>query len=477
MEARVPPVPQIPVHSSHDNHGSHHSPHFRKGPGLNDMPNPHSLESGYGSHPGSASLMSGQTSPFGAPTSNQQEPTPEMEELTLRDQKDKFQKPDYEHKVKTTPVWSKDLVHRIESLINEQNEKYNLGAPKSRLSESDKTEDDKDTPTPEEEVKEEPKAQIKVTREKTPEDLEDGECSDGAEESSPALNQTTPISSDEMETEPPLTKNPPSPREEVSENSRQRFSRSPSPSYHYPPKRSPSVLERHVFEPRHNRFSPPPEEFYRRMRHPSPGRPPAEYNDRNYHPYGARPHSPPFGLHRRHSPPPFDGHRRISRSPGFEHHRHHYSPPRRRPLSPGYIRHHEMRHGHPEYLRRRSPSPIFSHHRRSPSPGPKFSAPLLRREFDYSPRRERMYYSPREMERHHGGFSPRHLEHERHRKRSPGGHRSPEPSQLREHRELPPEFRDRWSHHRSPSPHQQRYVFLLIVVSNGRLVEVSAFEA
>ena len=459
-EARVPPVPHaVPENAAH-------SPHLLKGPGFSEMPNAHSLESGYGSHPGSASLMPDQSSPFGNMPTNHankhQTPEVHLEGMSLEDRKDRLPKLDPERRVKTTPAWTKDLMHRIESLIHEQNEKYNLGSSTSKPSRLERLSTDSISPPYEEDDNSKPPVQpLEVKKEQTPEDLEDGECSgeDMGDEQSPELIQNILPSRDEVDAENPPLKRAGTPPVEVLETSQQRRSRTPSPSFPFPPGHSPTRVpgaERPLYE-RHERFPspPPPEDFYpHRMRPPSPGRPPVEFNDRFR--YGARPHSPPFAHHRRHSPP-FDGHRRISRSPGYDHHRHHYSPPRRRPPSPGYMRHHELRPGHPEYLRRRTPSPVYGHHRRSPSPVRKFTGPLIRREFDYSPpRHERIYHSPREMERHHGRYSPRHMEHERYRKRSPGGHRSPDLPKHRDHRDLPPEFRERWSHKRSPSPRHSR---------------------
>ena len=447
-------MPHVASHVFPDN--AIHSPTLRKGPGLSEMPNPLSLESGYGSHPGSASLMPEQSPPFTGVQVNQQAHTPEvqMEEMSLEDQQEKMKKFDPEHRVKTTPVWTKELMNRIESLIHEQNEKYNLGPSTAKSSKQEKLRRNSSTSQMDDDSTTPRIHSVQLRRERTPEDLEDGECSgdEFGDEQSP---ESVAPRKEEIDPEASKIKRvvTPPPPVETSETSRPRMSRTPSPNFHFPPNRSPPrVGERPLYE-RHERFpSPPPEDFYHhRIRHPSPGRPPPEFNDRYI--YGARPQSPPFVHHRRHSPP-FDGHRRIPRSPGFDHHRHHYSPPRRRIPSPGYIRHHEIRPGHPEYLRRRTPSPIYAHHRRSPSPIRKFSGPLIRREFDYSPRHERVY--PREMDRHHGGYSPRHMEHDRYRKRSPGGYRSPEPPKHRDQRELPPEFRERWTHKRSPSPHHSR---------------------
>ena len=466
------------------------SPHSHKGPALIEMPNPHSLESGYGSHPGSATVMSDQTPPppFGVVSSNHDQTSPErqmLEEMILKERRElsklkldskskhldklPFEK-DSDHKVKATPVWSKDLENRIESLLNEQNQKYNLNKTKVEHPKSTLHAKHVDA-SPSSQNDNEPDPITKIKREKTPEDLEDGECSgdDAGEEQDEHLEEEDGVISNkrhEHHETPSVDANKKtilSPNVEFSDNSRQRFSRSPSP-VRYPPGHSPPrPIERRAFDARPERYSPPPHDSYyhHRMRHPSPARPPAEYSDRNYHMYGARPHSPLYGLHRRRSPV-YDGHHRVPRSPGYDHRHphHHYSPPRRRPPSPGYLRHHEMRPGHPEFSRRRSPSPgSFVHHRRSPSPLRKYGGTLIRREYDYSPHRERMVYSPREMDRHHGGFSPRHHERERHRRHSPDHRnliRSPEAPKLREHRELPPEFRDRWAHHRSPSPHHIR---------------------
>lgn len=468
-QPRVPPVLHPQDHSVHN--ATKHSPSV---PNLSAMPVAHSLESGYESHPGSASLVPDQVSPFGLVSSHLEntENHDESANIEHRDAtkliteaKNKLLKYGGDNKLK---VWTKDLQYRIESLLHEQNQKYNLDNTKKSSSVDNRQIDDvspRDRKQSNENFEVQRKTKIK---EKFSDDLEDGECSgdDGAEEESPKLIPNTQPTSEQLETEPtPTVQSKDSPSlADISESSRQRFSRSPSPSFRYPHEHSPRMRDRLAFENRHDRFSPPPSDFFHRRERPlSPNRPPVEFDNRNYRGFGARPPSPSFGLHRRHSPS-YDAYHRIPRSPGFDHRHHHhqhhrFSPPRRRPPSPGFPRHRDIRPVPHDFVQRRSPSPGFRHHRRSPSPGRKYAGPLIRREFDFSPHRERVFYSPRDIDRHHGGFSPRHPDYERHRRKSPdprNQRRSPEPVKLREHRELPPEFRERWAHHGPPSPHHAR---------------------
>ena len=420
-------------------------------------------------------MVPDQASPFGLVTTSEENPEilnhdesiyAEHRDASklLSEAKNKLLKFGNESKLK---VWTKDLQNRIESLINEQNEKYNLGTSKKQI---DVNDEHRDHVSPRDRHPSDEGCDVQVSaryKDEAAEDLEDGECSgdDGAEDESPVPVQISQPITEQLEKDvTPPVQSKESPPTELSETSRQRFSRSPSPSFRYPHEHSPRMRDRLVYDGRHDRYSPPPADyFHRRIRPPSPGRPPVEFGDRAYHSFGARPPSPSFGLHRRHSPP-YDSHHRLPRSPGFDHHHHHhhhhhhrFSPPRRRPPSPGFPRHREMRPGPSDFVPRRSPSPSFRHHRRSPSPMRKFTGPLIRREFDYSPHRDRMFYSPRDVDRHHGGYSPRHPDYERHRRKSPDlRRRSPEPVKLRDHRELPPEFRERWSHHGPPSPHHAR---------------------
>ncbi|CAK8676672.1 unnamed protein product [Clavelina lepadiformis] len=473
--------------------------------GLN-LQSYHSLESGYASHPNSASLPTDQSSPFNTAPSEEQflDSHEHHVEKNEKSNKNKQKVHEQDKKRKGPKVWTEDLENRIHNLLTEQNQKYNL--PDSKIKKdkapfkqknSENSQLKFQSPSQHPDYSLDGKLDRFSEQPCTPEDLEDGECSGDDQSDEVHLSDEKEKSESHLVSEglpePGISSPPPPPG--FSKGPRDRFSRSPSPRFmpgHSPPHMERTLPPDHPdFDQRkdgHGRF--PPGEFFHprgafpneRFRPPSPGRRSPEFDRFSHNRFEPVPRSPTFDRRRR-PPSPFDHLRR--RSPGFEHHRFCRSPGRGRPLSPGrgrplspgrgrppspgFMRRHDFPPGHPEFDRRRSPSPRFERQARGLSPR-RFDGPIIRREFDGSPRRERFCHnSPREMDRRRREMSPRFADHER-RRHSPGFRPeppwlakpppSPETRHLRDQRELPLEFRERRSRIRSPSPEPHGHIRL-----------------
>uniref|UniRef100_A0A6F9DRC2 [histone H3]-lysine(4) N-trimethyltransferase n=1 Tax=Phallusia mammillata TaxID=59560 RepID=A0A6F9DRC2_9ASCI len=471
-----------------------------------DQKNAQSLESGYGSHPNSATLPTEQASPglggdsgsdfpgsslfessrksFGSSEHLQREISVEEPRKKHKKKHKKKKKREESHHrssdqdsdadVSQKPSWANDLENRIDLLLSEQNEKFNLketrhrdrSKPERRGSEtSQKSSSNEHYPSNDRHRKH---GRLKKS---SSDDREDGECS-GEEQGSAAsvdetiVNEVPSKRVSQVDSDSDHGRVSPRLRSDVREELNR--ARSPSPRPHFPPS-PPPMMEphRHIIEPpggihggrRSPEFHRPPHDAYRFPNYHRPGSPGRRSpgfieHHRGFHPPGFEPRFD----HRRRSPS-FD-HRPRGRSPGFDHrpHRHHSPPFRGRPPSPGFSRRHPMPPDHPDFHRHG-----YNHPRRSISPPQRrFGSPGIHRSFDDNPHRDRFmpHHSPPGV--HRRGPSPPHMDPLRRDRRSPSFHRggfrhpSPEQRRLREHRELPPEFLERQKLRRSISPDSSR---------------------
>lgn len=383
------------------------------------------------------------------------------------------------HKKHQRKLSTTDLEARINSLLSEQSEKYsyennsNSSRSVSRQNSNDKSSIDEVHP--------------KLQKTQSQIDLEDGECSSGEEKKSQSSvyspSEKLPVESDAQNTtdigsiqeysSPTYT----TPRElEKRDVSSERLS---PKEFRDRPSRRPSFERFNSQERAERTRAHSPHHF-----HPSDGRL-SPYSMERMRRSPSRRFSPPRnGPHFRGGPPPADRHfqdrRRHSpnfehrrRSPGFENSRYYdrrRSPEflhrgRRTPPRFGYNngpRHHFNR-SPPGREFRRSISP--DHHRKSPgrfnrrSPERfppshnqnQYHRPGSPHHPDYRRRRSPEFLHRGERSRHSPGRRDREFIHKR--SVSPGDDRRPR------HRELPAEFRERWSQYENRrSPSKPRYV-------------------